>query len=189
MLLSAHMQYNFTTLKTNLSATESWLQKELSTVRTGQANPSVLDGVRVEAYGSDMPLNQVAGITTEGARTIRIVPWDQSLVKGIEKSITVANLGLSVAVDDKGVRVSFPELTGERRVEIVKMAKEKLEQAKIQVRKHRDEVNSDIDAKEKEGGMSEDEKFRFKADAQKLVDESNKKLTELMDRKEKEILG
>lgn len=183
------MQYNFTPLKANLAATEGWLQKELGTIRTNRANPSILDSVRVEAYGSDMAINQVASMANEDARTIRIAPWDQGLVKAIEKSIIVANLGLSVAVDDKGIRVSFPELTGERRQEIVKMAKEKMEQAKIQVRKHRDEVNSDIDKKEKEGGMGEDEKFRFKADAQKLVDESNKRIADIMEKKEKEILG
>ncbi|MBI5134148.1 MAG: ribosome recycling factor [Candidatus Taylorbacteria bacterium] len=183
------MQYNFTKLKTDLSATESWLQKELGAIRTNRANPSILDSVRVEAYGSDMPISGVASMTNEDPRTIRITPWDQALVKSIEKSITVANLGVSVAVDDKGVRVSFPELTSERRKEIVKMAKEKLEQAKIQVRKHRDAVNSDIDAKEKEGGMGEDEKFRFKADAQKLVDDCVKRLSDAMDKKEKEILS
>lgn len=183
------MQYNFTKLKTDLTTTESWLQKELGSIRTNRANPSILDSVHVEAYGSDMALNQVASVTNEDPRTIRITPWDQGLVKSIEKSITVANLGVSVAVDEKGVRVSFPELTGERRKEIVKMAKEKLEQAKIQVRKHRDDVNKDIDAKEKEGGMGEDEKFRFKADAQKLVDESTKRLSDMFDKKEKEILS
>ncbi|MDP1625121.1 MAG: ribosome recycling factor [bacterium] len=183
------MQYNFTAIKANLASTETWLQKELSTIRTNRANPSILDSVRVDAYGSDMAINQVASIANEDARTIRIAPWDQGLIKAIEKSIIVANLGLSVAVDDKGIRVSFPDLTGERRQEIVKMAKEKLEQAKIQVRKHRDEVNADIDNKEKEGGMGEDEKFRFKADAQKLVDESNKRLAEMLVKKEKEILG
>lgn len=183
------MQYNFTTLKTNLASTESWLQRELSSVRTNRANPSILDGVTVESYGSEVPLNQVASILNEGPMTIRISPWDNSLVKPIEKAIIVANLGVSVAVDDKGVRISFPELTTERRQEIVKMTREKLEQGKIQVRKVRDEVNSEIDALEKLGGMSEDEKFRFKADAQKLVDEANKRLVELMEKKEKEILS
>lgn len=183
------MQYNFTKLKADLAATEAWLQKELGAIRTNRANPSILDSVRVEAYGSDMPISGVASMANEDPRTIRITPWDQSLVKAIEKSITVANLGVSVAVDDKGIRVSFPELTGERRKEIVKTAKEKLEQARIQVRKHRDEVNSDIDKKEKEGGMGEDDKFRFKADAQKLIDESSKKLEAAMDKKEKEILS
>lgn len=183
------MQYNFTKLKTDLAATENWLQKELGTIRTNRANPSILDSVRVEAYGSDMAINQVASVTNDDPRTIRITPWDHGLVKSIEKSITVANLGVSVSVDDKGVRVSFPELTSDRRKEIVKMAKEKFEQARIQVRKHRDEVNSDIDKKEKEGGMGEDEKFRFKAEGQKIIDEATKKLTDLIEKKEKEILS
>lgn len=183
------MQYNFTKLKADLAATESWLQKELGQIRTGRANPSVLDSVLVDAYGSAMPLNQVASVTSEGPRTIRIAPWDLPLVKSIEKSIVAANLGLSVAVDEKGVRVSFPELTGERRKEIVKSAKEKLEQGKIQVRKHRDAVVSDIDKKEKEGGMGKDDAFRAKADMQKLVDDANKKLADMMDKKEKEILS
>lgn len=183
------MQYNFTNLKNQLKATEEWLQKELSTIRTGRANPSILDGVHVEAYGSSMAINQVASLSNEDPRTIRITPWDMSLAKAIEKSITVANLGLSVAVDDKGVRVSFPELTADRRKDIVKLAKDKFEQARIQVRKHRDDLISDIDKKEKEGGMSEDDKFRFKADGQKTIDESNKRLQDMMDKKEKEILS
>ncbi len=183
------MQYNFTKLKTDLTERESWLQKELGTVRTNRASPAILDHVRVEAYGSDMPISSVASMTNEDPRTIRITPWDQSLVKSIEKSITVANLGVSVAVDDRGIRVSFPELTSDRRKEIVKMAKEKFEQARIHIRKHRDELNGDIDKKEKEGSMSEDDKFRFKAEGQKLIDESTKRLESFMAKKEKEILS
>lgn len=183
------MQYNFTKLKSDIAATEAWLQKELANVRTNRANPAILDGVHVEAYGSDMLINQVASVTNEDPRTIRITPWDQALVKAIEKSISTANLGVSVSVDDKGVRVSFPELTGERRVEIVKLAKEKMEQARIQIRKHRDEVITDIDKKEKEGGMGEDEKFAFKKEVQKMIDEANKKAGDLLDKKEKEILS
>ncbi len=183
------MQYNFTKLKTDIGATETWLTKEMSTIRTNRASPAILDGVRVEAYGSDMAISQVASMTNDDPRSIRITPWDHSLIKSIEKSITVANLGVSVSVDDKGIRVSFPELTGERRTEIVKTAKEKCEQARVQIRKHRDEVNTDIDKKEKEGGMSEDEKFRFKAEAQKMIDEANKKVADLLVKKEKEILS
>ncbi|HVT74985.1 MAG TPA: ribosome recycling factor [Candidatus Paceibacterota bacterium] len=183
------MQYNFSKLKADLAATEAWLSKELGQIRTNRANPSILDSVRVEAYGSDMPISGVASMANEDPRTIRITPWDQSLVKAIEKSITVANLGVSVAVDDKGIRVSFPELTSERRKDIVKLAKEKFEQGRIQVRKHRDDIMSDIDKKEKEGGMGEDEKFRFKAEAQKLIDESSKRLADAMDKKEKEVMS
>ena len=183
------MQYNFAKLKTELAATESWLIKELGTIRTNRANPAILDSVRVEAYGADMPISGVASMSNEDPRTIRISPWDHNLVKAIEKSITVANLGVSVSVDDKGIRVSFPELTSDRRAEIVRVAKEKFESARIQVRKHRDEIMAAIDKKEKEGGMSEDDKFRFRADAQKLVEDSSKKLADAMDKKEKEILS
>lgn len=183
------MQYNFAPLKKHLQSVEEYLSRELSSIRTSRANPSILDSVRVEAYGADSPIREVASITNEDPRTIRITPWDQSLLKSIEKAIVVANLGVSVAVDDRGVRVSFPELTSDRRVEIVKMAKDKLEQAKIQVRKHRDDTNTDIDKQEKAGGMGEDEKFRFKTEMQKIVDEANKKLQSMMEKKEKEILS
>lgn len=183
------MQYNFTKLRGQLSATESWLQRELGAIRTNRASPAILDSLRVEAYGSDMPISGVAGMTNEDSRTIRITPWDHNLVKSIEKSIIVANLGVSVAVDDRGIRVSFPELTGDRRKEIVKIAREKFEQARIQTRKHRDEVMGDIDKLEKEGGMGEDDKFRFKTESQKLIDESSKKLEGMMAKKEKEILS
>ncbi|HVU06877.1 MAG TPA: ribosome recycling factor [Candidatus Paceibacterota bacterium] len=183
------MQYNFSKLKAGLADTEAWLQKELGAIRTNRANPSILDSVRVEAYGSDMAISGVASLSNEDPRTIRITPWDQGLVKAIEKSIVVASLGVSVSVDDKGIRVSFPELTSERRKDIVKAAKEKFEQGRINIRKHRDEVMTDIDKKEKEGGMGEDEKFRFKAEAQKFIDDSSKKLSDLMDKKEKEIMS
>ena len=183
------MIYNFAELKKHIQAKEDWLTKEFGSIRTSRANPSILDGVHVEAYGASVPINQAAGITNEDPRTIRITPWDHSLVKAIEKAITVANLGVSVSVDEKGVRVTFPELTGDRRTEIVKMAKEKFEQARIQIRKHRDDTNADIDKKEKEGGMGEDEKFAFKKEMQKTVDEANKKLQTMMEKKEKEILS
>jgi ribosome recycling factor len=134
-----------------------------------------------------MPIKQVAAINIEDPRTIRVAPYDASQGKAIEKAIGAANLGLSIAVDDRGVRVSFPELTVERRQSLLKVAKDKLEQAKVSLRKHRDDVVRDIDDKEKKKEISEDEKFRSKADLQKLVDEANKTLEGLYERKDKEI--
>ncbi|HRH22442.1 MAG TPA: ribosome recycling factor [Candidatus Paceibacterota bacterium] len=183
------MAYNLSSFKEKTKTSEAWLQKELGTVRTGRANPSVLDTVKVESYGQFMSINQVAAITSEDPRTIRIVPWDASQVKPIEKAITTANLGLSVSVDEKGVRVSFPALTTESRTQFVKMAKEKLEHARITLRKYRDEVISDIDKKEKEGGMGKDEHFKLKQEVQKIVDEVNKKLSDQFEKKEKEIMS
>ncbi len=183
------MNYDFSKLKFSIKEKEEWLKKEFSQIRTGRATPSVLDGVQVEVYGSHMPIEGVASVTIEDARTIRISPWDTSNIKPLEKAITTASLGLAVAVDDKGLRVSFPELTSERRLIVVKMAKEKLEEARISLRKVRDEVVKDIEAKEKEGGMGEDEKFRFRAEVQKLVDASNKHFEEQFTKKEKEVLS
>ena len=181
------MSYDFTKFKKSLSGTEEWVKKEFSNIRTGQANPGLLDGIKVESYGVPSPLSQIASVNTEGPRTLRIVPWDASHSKEIEKAITLANLGVSVSIDDKGLRINFPELTSESRVTIVKLAKERLEEGKKQIRLHRDEVMKDLKAKEKAGGLGKDEVFRHEKEIQKFVDEANKKLDDLYSKKEKEI--
>ncbi|MDR3558726.1 MAG: ribosome recycling factor [Candidatus Pacebacteria bacterium] len=183
------MAYDFSKLKKSLGGAEDWIKKEFANIRTGQASPAILDSVQVESYGATVPISQVAGVTIEGSRTIRITPWDMSQAKAIEKAIGVADLGLSVAVDDKGLRVNFPELTSDRRTEIVKAAKEKLEEAKKQVRAHRDETMKDLQAKEKSAALGKDDAFRYQKDAQKLVDETVKKLDDAFAKKEKEILS
>jgi len=183
------MNYDFNSFKKQIAGTEEWLKKEFQQIRTGQASPSILDAVKVEVYGAPMSMKEVASVTIEGARTLRIVPWDMGNVKSIEKSITVANLGLSVSTDDQGLRVNFPELTADRRVEIAKIAKEKMEESKKQLRQHRDEIMKDLTAKEKAGGYGKDDIFRFKNDLQKLVDDANKKLEEHYSKKEKEIIN
>ena len=158
-------------------------------MRTGRAGPAILDGVQVESYGTRVPINQVANIAIEDARTLRIVPWDMSLAKEIEKAITLANLGLSVGMDEKGVRVFFPELTAERRTSLVKLAKEKVEEMRTALRLARDEVWSDIQKQEREGTLPEDEKFRAKEEMQKRVDAANATFDTALVRKEKEIAG
>jgi ribosome recycling factor len=183
------MAYDFNPFKKQLLGVEDWLKKEFSQIRTGQASPQVLDGVKVEVYGAPMALKELASVTIEGARTLRISPWDKSQTKDIEKAITIANLGLAVVADDQGLRVNFPELTSDRRRDIAKIAKDKLEEGKKQVRGHRDMIIKDLQNKEKEGGYGKDEIFRLKNDAQKLVDDTNKKLDDHYSKKEKEILG
>lgn len=183
------MSYDFNNLKKSLASAEEWLKKEFQQIRTGQASPSILDSVKVEVYGAPMSLKEVASVTIEGARTIRISPWDKSQTKNIEKAITVANLGLSVVVDDQGLRVNFPELTSDRRVDIARMAKEKLEEGKKQVRQARDNIVKDIQNKEKDGDMGKDDAFRYKNDVQKMIDEVNKKFEEMYLKKEKEIIS
>ena len=181
--------YDFTPFKKNIASAEDWLKKELGQIRTGQATPAVLDGVKVDVYGAPMALKEVASVVIEGARTLRIAPWDKAQVKEIEKAISTANLGLSVVVDDQGVRVNFPELTSDRRKDFAKMAKDKLEDAKKHVRGHRDQVIKDLQGKEKTGGFGKDDIFRLKNEVQKMVDEANKKLEDMYAKKEKEIIG
>jgi ribosome recycling factor len=183
------MAYDFNPFKKQLTSTEEWLKKEYQQIRTGQASPAILDTVKVEIFGAPMAIKELASIMIEGARTLRIMPWDAKQSKDIEKAITVANLGLSVVVDDQGLRVMFPELTADRRKEIVKMAKERMEEAKKQVRAHRDVVVKDFQAKEKSGAMGKDDAFRGQKDAQKLVDDANKRLEDTYAKKEKELLN
>lgn len=183
------MAYDFNPFKKQLAGAEEWLKREMQQIRTGQASPAILDGVKVQVYGAPMALKEVAAILIEGARTIRIQPWDKAQVKEIEKAITLANLGVSTVVDGEGVRVNFPELTGERRIQIAKSVKDKLEEAKKEVRQHRDKIVKDLQAKEKEGGYGKDEIFRLKNETQKFVDDSNKRLEEIYAKKEKEILS
>ncbi len=181
------MAYSFSSLETKLADIQKWLSREFGNIRTGRATPTLLDSIFVESYGAKMPIVQVASMTTEDARTLRVVPWDQSLLRAIEKAITDAGLGVSVGVDDKGVRVFFPELTNERRQALLKVAKDKLEDARISVKKERDFVWSDIQAKEKEGELSEDEKFKLKDEMQKRIDAMNGSLDEMLTRKIQEI--
>lgn len=181
------MAYDFKPFDAKIKHIGEHVVRELAGVRTGRAAIAILDGIQVESYGSLMPINQVANIAIEDARTLRIAPWDASQIKEIEKAIGHANLGLSLAIDEKGVRVFFPELTSERRVQLVKLAKEKVEEGKTSLRIARDEVWSDIQKKERDGEIPEDDKFRFKEEMQKKVDAANKQFDEMLERKEKEM--
>ncbi|MCC7500635.1 ribosome recycling factor [Candidatus Nomurabacteria bacterium] len=183
------MAYDFKPFEKRIKEILEHAGKELSGVRTGRAAPAILDGVFVESYGSRMPINQVASVSVDDPRSLRISPYDQSLAKEIEKAITVANLGVSVGSDERGVRVMFPELTGERRTQMIKLAKEKVEESRTSLRKARDEVWQDIQKQEKEGTMTEDEKFRSKDEMEKRVKAAGVEFDGLLERKEKEING
>lgn len=164
-----------------------WLGVEFSGIRTGQAAPALLDSVKVENYGSSVPINQMATVAVEDARTLRISLWDASQVKNVETAIRAADLGVSLATDSSGLRVIFPELTSERRVQLLRLAKQKHEDARVSVRSTRDEIMKDIDRQEKAGEISEDERFNHKESIQKKVDILNNKLDELLAAKETEI--
>ena len=164
-----------------------WLRKEFSVIRTGRATPALLDTIRVSSYGAKVPLNQVGSVSVEDPRTLRITPWDRDSINEIEKGILDSGLGVSVSTDDVGLRVIFPELTSERREQLLKVAKAKLEESRISLRAARDEATKAIEAAEKSGEMSNDAKFNAKEELQKLVDGHNKQLAEAFDLKEKEI--
>ncbi|OGI76310.1 ribosome recycling factor [Candidatus Nomurabacteria bacterium RIFCSPHIGHO2_02_FULL_42_19] len=183
------MQYNFSNLKTELKKVEEFLAKEYNQLNMGRASPSVLDGVSVESYGAHVSLKNVASVSIEDPKTLRIAPWDKNQIKDIERAIIASNLGLSVATDDAGIRVIFPQLTTETRQTLVKVLKEKLEEARITVRRERERIWDDVQVKEKAGKMTEDEKFRAKDDLQKVVDGVNKNLEAIFGKKEKEVLG
>lgn len=176
------MQYNFSNFKIELKKIEEFLGKEYSQLNIGRASPMVLDGISVESYGSFVPLKNVASVSIEDPKTLRIAPWDKNQIKGIEKAIVGANLGLSVATDDQGIRVIFPQLTTETRQTLVKVLKEKLEESRISVRRERETILEDMK------DFTEDDKFRAKEDLQKIINEANENLEALFERKEQEVM-
>lgn len=183
------MAYNFTQFKSDVKKVEERLVIEFLQVQTGRASPAVLDSIMVESYGTRQPLKNVGSISIEDPKTLRIAPWDKSQIKDIEKSIIASNLGISVVVDDLGLRIIFPMLTTETRGNLVKVLKDKLEEARISLRKEREGVWNDIQAKETEGSITEDDKFRAKDELQKIIDETNKNLELLFEKKEKEVMS
>lgn len=181
------MNTDINTFKKKLDDVISWLSREFTAIRTGRATINLLDDIMVDAYGTKSPINQVASVNIEDAKSIRILSWDKSLVKAVESAITKANLGVSVLTDAEGVRVKFPDLTSETREMLVKQAYKRVEEAKISVRNERNEIIKGLEKLEKEKSMSEDDLKRKKDEVQKIVDQVTKSLDEKGALKEKEI--
>ncbi len=176
-----------TDIKQKFKEVTDWLVKEYAGIRTGQATPAILDSIKVESYGSYMPIQQIGSIGIEDVRTLRVVPWDASQVSAIEKAIRDSDIGVSVMSDSAGLRVIFPELTSERRLQLLKLAKSKQEDARISVRSIRDEEMKNIESKFKANEMGEDDKFTQKEMIQKSVEETNNSLETLFISKEREL--
>ena len=181
------MPFDFKPFETKGASAREWLSREFGGLRTGRASPAVLDGITVSAYGSSMPLRQVAQIGIEDPRTLRVQPYDAALVKDIERGIASANLSLGTATDSSGIRVTFPQLTTERRQELMKLAKSKVEEAKATLRVARDEAWKEIQEKVREGKLTEDDKFSFKDELQKKMDAATDALEQALEGKEKEM--
>ena len=173
--------------ETKMEKTLKGFENELTTIRAGRANPHILDKITVDYYGTPTPLQQVANVTVPEARMIQIQPWESSLIKGIEKAILVSDLGLNPSNDGKVIRLVFPELTEERRKELVKDVKKKGEGAKVAVRNIRRDAN-DAFKKLAKQDVSEDEIKDLETAVQKLTDKYIKDVDAAVDAKSKEIL-
>lgn len=180
---------DFTNIKEKMEKSINVYNEKLSEVRAGRANPAILNKVKVDYYGVPTPINQVAGISVPEARMIVIQPWDVSILKEIEKAILVADIGINPNNDGKIIRLTFPELTEERRKEIVKDIKKLSEEAKIAVRAIRRDAMDLAKKEQKDGNMTEDEEKQAEDKIQKLTDKKVAFIDELSSKKEKEIMS
>lgn len=164
------------------------LKNELKKIRTGRASLSILDDIRVDYYGTPTPLNQMASLSTPESRLIVIQPWDASVIKDVEKAILKSDLGLTPSNDGKLIRITIPQLTEERRKQLVKVIYKKSEEHKVSVRNVRRDANDLLKSLKKDGEISEDEAFKAQDQVQKITDESIKLIDDVCKEKEKEIL-
>jgi ribosome recycling factor len=175
-------------LKTGMEGAIEALNRELAKRRTGRANVSILDGIKVEYYGTKSPLNQVASVQVPDPRLITIKPWEKTMVQPIEKAIQQSSIGLTPSSDGELIRIPIPPLTEERRNELVKDVRRVAEDAKVAVRNQRRDANEMLKEAEKGKDISEDEMHRGLAKVQEVVDEYVKKVDAVVSDKEKEIL-
>lgn len=173
--------------KTKMEKSASLLAQELAKLRTGRASPALLDGIKVEYYGSTLPLNQVASISIPEPRLMVIQPWDKNALPEIEKALYKSPIGLTPNNDGSVIRLTIPPLTTERREELVKLAQRLAEDAKVAVRNIRREANSEIKKEEKGKKISEDEAYKSQERIQKITDEYIEKIDDILEKKEKEI--
>ena len=171
-----------------MEKTCSVLTEQFNAVRAGRANAAVLDQITVEYYGSASPIQQLATISTPDARTLTIQPWDASVLKSIEKAIQVSDLGINPQNDGRVIRLVFPQLTEERRKDLVKVVRGEIEQTRVEIRNIRRDANNALKALEKAKDISEDEQHDGEEQIQKLTDASVKKCDELLAAKEKELM-
>ena len=175
-------------LKKHFDKSLDSLKHEYARLRTGRATVSILDGIKVEYYGSTTPLNQVATLTVSDSRTVVISPWDKSAIQDIERAIHKADIGIQPINDGKVVRLSIPPLTEERRRDLVKMAKKVVEETRVSVRNSRREANEAVKKKQKDAHLSEDDVKKWEAEIQKMTDQVIAQADSVFENKEKEIM-
>ena len=175
--------------KERMNKTISVLQQELGGLRAGRANPQVLDRILVDSYGSPTPINQLGNISVPEPRMLVIAPWDGKLIPAIEKALQKSELGINPANDGKVIRLVFPELTEERRKDLVKVVRKKGEESKVAIRAIRRDANEQIKAQKKNNELTEDDQKHLEEKIQKLTDELIRDIDRIIAEKEKEILS
>ena len=181
------MEYNI--IKDKMDSSINNLKEKFSEVRAGRANPAILNKVKIDYYGTPTPINQVAGVSVPEARMIVIQPWDMSVLKDIEKAILASDIGINPNNDGKIIRLTFPELTEERRKEIVKEIKKLAEECKVAIRNVRRDGMDMAKKLQKDGEMTEDELKQAENKIQELTDKSIEEIDKVLENKEKEILS
>ena len=174
-------------LEAKMKKTVEATHREFNTVRTGRASAAIVEGIKIEYYGQEVPLRQIAGISIPDARLIVIQPWDPTALSGLEKAILKSDIGITPTNDGKVIRLSVPPLTQERREELVKLVRKMAEDGKISLRSARHVANDAIDKLEKEKKISEDDRFNGHKDTQKLIDKYSEEIDKSFKAKEEEI--
>lgn len=178
---------NISDFKSDFDSAINFFKEDISGLRTGRASAAIVEDIMVEAYGTHQTLKSLATINIPDAKTVNIDPWDKSILAAIEKAVRDCGLGLSPVNTGSQIRIFLPELTSERRNELIKILHQKEEAARIAIRKVREDVKEMIKSGEDSGEVGEDEKYRLEEDLDKMVKENNDKVKEITDRKEGEI--
>ena len=175
-------------LKPEFDKIVDFFKKEIASLRVGRASPSIVENIKINAYGALMPLMQLASVQNPEPRTLVIQPWDKSLTKDIEKGITAADLGVNPVVDGEVIRINFPSLTEETRKEVVKKLHHKMEDSRVSIRNHREKLKEEINEQEKNKLIAEDDKYKRIEELDELVKDYNNQVKELSDKKEQEVM-
>ena len=183
------MSTDYTEFESKMKKTASVLTEQYDSVRAGKANPAVLDRITVDYYGSPTPIQQIASVSTPDARSLLIQPWDGSVLKGIEKAILASDLGINPQNDGKSIRLNFPQLTEERRKELVKQIHKYSETGKVAIRNIRRDAMEAFKKKQKASEITEDDLKVAEKDLQKLTDDMCKEVDALLEKKEKELMA
>ena len=180
---------DYTSIKEKMNKAVSFFNEKLSEIRAGRANPAILNKIRIDYYGTPTPINQIAGISVPEARMIVIQPWDASALKEIEKAILASDIGINPNNDGKVIRLNFPELTEERRKEIVKEIRKIAEETRVAVRGARRDGLDEFKAKQKNSEITEDELKLAENEIQKLTDKTIEEVDKILENKEKDIMS